>query len=128
MREVVVQHERLFIGSLQRVDELLVLGGAQCRDHQSLRLAAGEQRRAVGARQHADFRHDLPDGFHVAAVDTLPVSRMFQRTILASSSLNTPAIASLSCLGSKPSGKKCSITFFLTTATASWRSCLRTIE
>ena len=70
-REVVVQQERLLIRSLQRVDELLVFGGAERGDHQSLRLAAGEQRRAVGARQHADFRHDLPNGFHVAAVDAL---------------------------------------------------------
>ncbi len=71
VREVVVQQERLLIGPLQRVDELLVFGGAERGDHQSLGLAAGEQRRAVGARQHADFRHDLPHGFHVAAVDAL---------------------------------------------------------
>ena len=48
------------------------------------------------------------------------VSRMFQRTILASRSLNTPAT---SCIGrsglSVPSGKKCAIAFFLTSATAS---------
>ena len=45
---------------------------------------------------------------------------MFQRTILASRSLNTPAT---SCIGrsglSVPSGKKCAIAFFLTAATAS---------
>ena len=70
-REVVVQQERLFVGSLQRIDELLVFGGAERGDHQSLRLAAREQRRAVGARQHADFRHDLPHGFDVAAIDAL---------------------------------------------------------
>ncbi len=71
VREVVVQQERLFVRSLQRVDELLVFGGAERGDHQSLGLAAGEQRRAVGARQHADFRRDLPNGFYVAAVDAL---------------------------------------------------------
>ena len=58
----------------------------------------------------------------------LLVSRMFQRTILASSSLNTPAT---SCIGrsglSSPSGKKCSIAFFFTAETASWRSALRGI-
>ena len=66
-----MQQERLLIGPLQRVDELLVFGGAERGDHQSLRLAAGEQRRTMGSRQHADFRHDLPHGFHVAAVDAL---------------------------------------------------------
>ena len=70
-REVVVQQERLLIGSLQRIDELFVLGGAERGDDQSLGLAAGKQRRPVGARQHADFRRDLPDGFDVAAIDAL---------------------------------------------------------
>ena len=36
-----------------------------------LRLAAGEQRRTVGARQHADFADDVADGLGVAAVDAL---------------------------------------------------------
>ena len=71
MREVVVQQERLFIRPLQRVDELLILGGAERGHHQRLGLAAGEQRRAVGARQHADFRHDRTHGLQVAAVDAL---------------------------------------------------------
>ena len=70
-REVVVQKERLFVRPLQRVDELLVLGGAEGRHDQRLGLAAGEQRRAVGARQHADLRDDRAHGFEVAAVDTL---------------------------------------------------------
>ena len=50
-----MQQERFFVGALQRVDALLVLAGAERGDHQRLGLAAGEQRRAVGARQHADF-------------------------------------------------------------------------
>ena len=70
-REVVVQQERFLVGALQRVDELLVLAGAERGDDQRLRLAAGEQRRAVGARQHADFRHDRAHGVEVAAVDAL---------------------------------------------------------
>src|SRR6185436_10527386 len=68
-REIVVQQECLLVGALQRIDELLVLAGAERRDHQSLRLAACEQRRTVGARQHADLAHDRPHGLHVAAVD-----------------------------------------------------------
>ena len=39
--------------------------------HQRLGLAAGEQRRAVGARQHADLGDDRPDRLGVAAVDAL---------------------------------------------------------
>ena len=38
---------------------------------QRLGLAAGEQRRAVGARQDADFGADRADGLAVAAVDAL---------------------------------------------------------
>ena len=38
-----------------------------------LRLAAGEQRRAVGARQEADDRLDRADGLGVAAVDAAAV-------------------------------------------------------
>ena len=68
-REVVVQQERLLVGALQRVDELLVLAGAERRHHQGLGLAAGEQRRAVGARQHADLGHDRAHRLDVAAVD-----------------------------------------------------------
>ena len=50
-REVVVQHEVLAVLAFQRVDDLLVLAGAQGRDAERLRLAAGEQRGAMGARQ-----------------------------------------------------------------------------
>src|SRR5262249_30375473 len=61
--EIVVQQEGLLVGALQRVDELLVLAGAERGDHQRLGLAAREQRRAVGARQDADLADDRPDGF-----------------------------------------------------------------
>ena len=70
-REVVVQHERFLVGPLQGVDPLLVLAGAERGDHDRLRLAAGEQRRAVGARQEADFGDDRAHGDQVAAVDAL---------------------------------------------------------
>ena len=64
-----MQQEVLLVGALQRVDVLLVLAGAERGDHQRLGLAAGEQRRAVGARQHADFGDDRAHGLQVAAVD-----------------------------------------------------------
>ena len=53
----------------QRVDELLVLAGAERGDDQRLRLAAGEQRRAVRARQDVDLGDDGTHGLEVAAVD-----------------------------------------------------------
>ena len=48
--------KRLAVLALERVDDLRVAAGAERRDHQRLRLAAREQRRAVGTRQHADLR------------------------------------------------------------------------
>ena len=70
-REVVVQHEVLLVGAFQRIDELLVFSGAERGNHQRLGFAAGEQRRAVRARQDADFRDDRAHRFGVAAVDAL---------------------------------------------------------
>ncbi len=70
-REVVVQQELLFVGARQRVDVLLVFAGAQRGHHHGLGFTAGEQRRAVGARQHADFGDDLAHGLGIAAVDAL---------------------------------------------------------
>jgi hypothetical protein len=68
-RHVVVEHEAVAVLALQRVDDLLVAAGAQRGHHQRLRLAAGEQRRAVGARQHAGADRDRAHGARVAAVD-----------------------------------------------------------
>ncbi len=53
-REIVVQHEALFGGAGERVDELLILAGAERGDDDGLGFTAGEQRRAVRARQEAD--------------------------------------------------------------------------
>ena len=68
-REVVMQQERFLVRSRQRVDILLVFAGAERGDDQRLRLAAGEQRRAVGARQHAGLGHDVAHGFQIAPID-----------------------------------------------------------
>ena len=55
-REVVVQHEALRgFRRIQQLNALLVVLGAERRRHQRLRFAAREQRRSVGARQHAHF-------------------------------------------------------------------------
>ena len=68
-REVVVEQEALLVGSLERVDILLVLAGAERRDHERLRLAAREQGRAVGARQNADLGEDRAHRRQIAPVD-----------------------------------------------------------
>ncbi len=70
-REIVVQQELLLVGSCERVDVLLVLAGAERGHHHRLGLAAGEQRRAMGAGQYADFGDDVADGLGIAAVDAL---------------------------------------------------------
>ena len=68
-----MQEEGLLAGALELVDVLLVLAGAERRDDQRLRLAAGEQRRAVGARQDADLGDDRAHRLQVAAVDARAV-------------------------------------------------------
>ena len=54
-REVVVQHELAVGLALERLDLLLVGLGAERGRDQGLRLAAREERRAVGARQVRDL-------------------------------------------------------------------------
>ena len=68
-RKIVVQQEGLLVGAVERIDELLVFAGAERRHHEGLGLAAGEQRRAVGARQQPDLGEDRAHRFHVAPVD-----------------------------------------------------------
>jgi hypothetical protein len=70
--EVIVQHEILAVFTLEAVDHLLILAGAQRHHAQRLRLATGEQRRAVRARQHAHFGDDLTYCLGVAPVDAQP--------------------------------------------------------
>src|SRR5579862_831491 len=69
-REIIMQQEMRAILAFKRVDDLLVLAGAQGRDHDRLRLAAGEERRAMRAWQHADLDRDRPDRLGVAPIDT----------------------------------------------------------
>ena len=74
-REIVVEHEVFAILALERVDDLLVLTRPERRDDQRLRLAAGEQRRAVGARQNADLAGYRSNAAGVAAVDPAAVAQ-----------------------------------------------------
>ena len=59
----------LAILALERVDDLLVLAGAERGDAQRLGLAAREQGRAMRARQQSDLAIDRPHRLGVAAVD-----------------------------------------------------------
>ena len=68
-REVVVEQEPLLIGAVQRIDILLVLARAERRDDHRLRFAAGEQSRAMRARQHPDLSQDRAHGGQIAPVD-----------------------------------------------------------
>src|SRR3546814_602545 len=68
-REVVVEQEVFLVLARDGVDDLAVARGAQRGDHDRLGLAAGEQRRAVGARQHADLGGDRAHGVERTAVD-----------------------------------------------------------
>ena len=67
-----MQHEALGSGfaGLEQLDALLVVLGAQRDGHQRLGLAAGEQRRAVRARQDAGFDGDGTDLVEGAAIRT----------------------------------------------------------
>ena len=64
-----MQHEPLAVLAGQRVDHLLVLAGAERGDDQRLGFAAGEQCRAMGPGQNADFADDRTDRLGVATVD-----------------------------------------------------------
>ena len=64
-----MEQEPLLIGAVEGIDILLVLAGAERRDHERLGFAAGEQSRAVGAGQHPDLRLDRAHGGQIAPVD-----------------------------------------------------------
>jgi hypothetical protein len=64
-----VEHEALVGEALQPIDHLLRFLGAKGGADDRLRLAAGEQRRAVGAGQEADADFDRAHRLGVAPVD-----------------------------------------------------------
>ena len=76
-REVVVEHEALPRLAVDHLDLLLVVGGAERGGDERLGLAAREHRRAVGARQHADFDRDRADLVERAAVEPLAALERF---------------------------------------------------
>ena len=65
-----MKHEALSVFALQRVDDLLVSCGTQGCHRQSLCFPAGEQRRTMGARQHACANCNRPHSARVTSVDT----------------------------------------------------------
>src|SRR6202007_2214779 len=73
-RKVVVQHKTLELVLLkEQVQPLHVFLRAQRQRRQRLRLSARKQRRAVHARQQADFAGDLPDLIERAPIRTPPL-------------------------------------------------------
>ena len=98
---------------------LLVLAGAERRHDQRLRLAAGEQRRAVGARQDADLREDRADGRQIAPVDAALVVEDVPAHDLGLGvveRLGDLSVAEISAR--RPPGASAAITFALTASTA----------
>ena len=69
-RKVVVQHEALLGFAFEGFQPLHVFAGAQRGGDQRLGFAAGEDRRTVGARQHADLDPDVADLVELAPVGT----------------------------------------------------------
>ncbi len=69
-----MQEKVLPIVAFERIDDLLVLAGPEGRHRQGLGLAAGKQRRTVGARQNADLARDRPHRSRIAAVDPPPAA------------------------------------------------------
>ncbi len=71
-REVVVQHEALVVLAVHVLDLLLVVGRAERAGDKCLRLAAGEDHRAVRAGQHTRLGPDGPDLVELPAIEAHP--------------------------------------------------------
>ena len=113
-----MEQEALLVGAFERVDVLLVLAGAQRRYDERLRLAAGEQRRAVGARQDADLRQNRSDGRQVAPVDPPLVVEDVPAHDLGLGVMESLGDFGRRKLGSRPSGARAAVTFAFTASTA----------
>ena len=86
-----MQHEVLAVIAFERIDDLLVLAGAEGGDHHRLGLAAGEHGTAVNAGEKTSLRNDRSHRLGVAAIDALagvedgvPDDVLFQLLELAS--------------------------------------------
>ena len=60
-RKVIVKHEAFPLLAFKAFQALRIVDCAQGRGDQRLSFAAGEQRRSVDARQHADFDRDIDE-------------------------------------------------------------------
>jgi hypothetical protein len=100
-----VQHEAVFVLAGQRVDALRIALGAQRGHHQRLGFAAREQRRAVGAGQHAVADFDGAHGARVAAVDAGLAGQDLAAHDAASMSNSMPSTLTLSNARRRPSAR-----------------------
>ncbi len=82
----------------------------------------------MGSRQHTDFRHDLPNGLHVAAIDAFAGVENVPANDLGFEFFEDGRDRELVVFRFAAFWEEVVITFFLTAATASCRSCLPTIE
>jgi len=82
-REVVVEHEALAALFQHQINDLFILAsGSEGAGADALRLAAGEQRRAVDARQHADLDADGAHFIGSAAVHARAARQRLQANVL----------------------------------------------
>ena len=68
-----MQQEVRFIHSVQSVDHLLIIAGAQCGYNQTLCFASGEQGRTVGSGQQASLTTDRSHCVQSPAINSLAV-------------------------------------------------------
>ena len=112
---------RRFLRLVDRLETLHVVGGAERRGDERLRLAAREQRRAVSARQHARVDRDRADFVRLAAVDAeAGVEHLRAKRVVLDVA---DQVAQMSLPLSGNSTSSCSATSFFTFSTASMRVC-----
>ncbi len=113
----------LALGHVDRVEALPLGEHAQCQHRENLRLAAGEQARAVGARQVAGDRSvTWRTSSSLRPSARSPSSRTMVRMVFFSSCLSS-ALMSLP-IAAISSSEKVATTSSLTAPTASMRACL----
>ena len=65
-----MQQEVFFIGSRQRIDELLIFAGSQCCNNKGLCLAARKQGRTMRTGQNTGLGNNLANSLRIASINT----------------------------------------------------------
>ena len=113
-----MEQEALLIRPLQAVDELLVFARSERRHDQRLRLATGEQGRAVRPGQDTDLRQDRAHGLQITAVDARAVVEDVPADHLGCRSWKASSTASFLRASSPSMAPKCATAFARAASTA----------